>query len=71
LQVDVNVMNFIAGAIIGRGGETVRNLQQTTHANIQILVDESPGADPQARVVQITGRREDVEHAKSLVEGVS
>lgn len=58
-------MQGIVGRIIGRGGETIRALQQASQAHI--VVDQNyPEGQP--RRVNISGRQDAVERAVKMVQ---
>lgn len=62
----MEIPNDAAGTIIGRGGETIKWLQQTTGAKIQV---EPSGSVPTAiRKVHVTGVPHVVEYAKTLIK---
>ncbi|CAH1759678.1 6947_t:CDS:10 [Entrophospora sp. SA101] len=60
-----SVPNDSVGLIIGKGGETVRALQQQSGAKIQI--EPVHGVPPLERNVQIIGSAENISVAKSLI----
>ncbi|KAG9295239.1 hypothetical protein G9A89_000062 [Geosiphon pyriformis] len=63
--VTIQVPNDTVGLIIGKGGETVRLLQQQSGAKIQI--EPVHGPPPADRNVHIIGTAENVSVAKSLI----
>ncbi|CAG8562359.1 8356_t:CDS:10 [Paraglomus brasilianum] len=64
-KITIQVPNDTVGLIIGKGGETVKTLQQQSGAKIQIEPDHGP---PTAdRNVHIIGTSETVAIAKSLI----
>ena len=56
--------------IIGKGGETIRDLQDRTGANIQVQkeFEAKPGAT--TRTVTLSGRAERVDEAKELLQRI-
>ncbi|CAG8531299.1 17274_t:CDS:10 [Rhizophagus irregularis] len=64
-SITIQVPNDSVGLIIGKGGETVRALQQQSGAKIQI--EPVHGATPVDRNVQIIGTAENIAIAKSLI----
>ncbi|RIA91271.1 hypothetical protein C1645_126839 [Glomus cerebriforme] len=64
-SITIQVPNDSVGLIIGKGGETVRALQQQSGAKIQI--EPVHGAPPVDRNVQIIGTAENIAIAKSLI----
>ncbi|CAG8532298.1 17201_t:CDS:10 [Acaulospora colombiana] len=63
--ITIQVPNDSVGLIIGKGGETVRALQQQSGARIQI--EPVHGVPPAERNVQITGSSENIAIAKQLI----
>ena len=60
--VRVDVPPNLVGRVIGRGGETIKRLQQESGARIQI--------DRQTNRVEIQGTNEAIERAKTLIREV-
>lgn len=60
----VNCPHGIVGRVIGKGGETIRSLQQASGAHIVVNQDFPEGHD---RVVNVTGRADSVERAVKMV----
>lgn len=61
----VTIPNDLAGAIIGKGGERIRNIRQRSGADIKIQ-DPLPGkAD---RVITITGNPEQIQYGQFLMQ---
>ncbi|KAL5975586.1 hypothetical protein ACLOJK_019911 [Asimina triloba] len=59
------------GLIIGKGGETIKNMQARTGARIQLIpLHPPPGDTSTERTVQIDGTKEQIESAKQLVNEV-
>lgn len=69
-QVTMRVPNSKVGLIIGRGGETIKNLQSRSGAKIQVQNDREidPGADE--RVVTLLGTKKQTDMAQELVKEV-
>ena len=63
-SVVVRVPNTAVGTIIGRGGETIKRLQQMTNARIQIDRNQ----DAEEREITISGGVEEVERARVEVD---
>jgi len=57
------------GAIIGRGGSKIKEIQEVTQTRMQVARDGDPNT-PHLRDVTITGARENVERAKQMVNVV-
>ncbi|CAG8510695.1 16490_t:CDS:2, partial [Racocetra persica] len=64
-SITIQVPNDSVGLIIGKGGETVRALQQQSGAKIQI--EPVHGVPPVERNVQIIGSAENITVAKQLI----
>lgn len=58
------------GYIIGRGGETIRDLQARSGAHIQIVREEEGAAFTPERFVSIAGTEDAVESAKKLIQNL-
>ncbi|KAI3690661.1 hypothetical protein L2E82_48845 [Cichorium intybus] len=59
------------GLVIGKGGETIKNMQATTGARIQVIpLHPPPGDTSTERTVQIDGTSDEIEAAKQLVNEV-
>ncbi|CAK7221048.1 hypothetical protein SBRCBS47491_004394 [Sporothrix bragantina] len=54
------------GMIIGKGGETIREMQSTTGCKIN--VSQTPGANENEREIGLVGTREAIERAKVSIE---
>ncbi|XP_019261169.1 PREDICTED: far upstream element-binding protein 2 isoform X1 [Nicotiana attenuata] len=67
-QFSMKVPNNKVGLVIGKGGETIKNMQARTGARIQVIpLHLPPGDTSQERTVQIDGSSEQIEAAKQLV----
>eukprot|EP01138_Halocafeteria_seosinensis_P015102 gb/GECG01015415.1/.p1 GENE.gb/GECG01015415.1/~~gb/GECG01015415.1/.p1 ORF type:complete len:639 (+),score=107.49 gb/GECG01015415.1/:1-1917(+) len=66
----LQVPNTCVGTIIGRGGETIRGMQQRSGANIQLQRDAETPVGATERTVTISGQQEQVEKAKELLEEI-
>ncbi|KAJ6815833.1 far upstream element-binding protein 2-like [Iris pallida] len=70
-QFTMKVPNNRVGLIIGKGGETIKNMQASSGARIQIIpLHPPPGDTSTERTVQIDGTTEQIEAAKQLVNEV-
>ncbi|XP_031488368.1 uncharacterized protein LOC116256216 [Nymphaea colorata] len=70
-QFVMKVPNNKVGLIIGKGGETIKNMQSRSGARIQIIPLHLPPGDTSAeRTVQMDGTKEQIEIAKQLVNEV-
>ncbi|KAL6533996.1 hypothetical protein OROHE_013829 [Orobanche hederae] len=71
-QFVMKVPNNKVGLVIGKGGETIKNMQARTGARIQVIpLHLPPGDMSKERTVQIDGTSEQIEAAKQLVEEVT
>lgn len=64
----ISVPNECVGLIIGKGGETIRQLQQESKAKIQVAKKEVENTG--FRNVFVDGPPERYEHAKRLIEAI-
>ncbi|KAL2548495.1 KH domain-containing protein [Forsythia ovata] len=70
-QFVMKIPNNKVGLVIGKGGETIKNMQASTGARIQVIpLHLPPGDTSLERTVQIDGSSEQVEAAKELVNEV-
>eukprot|EP01018_Ginkgo_biloba_P010288 Gb_17340 [translate_table: standard] len=57
------------GLIIGRGGETIKNLQSRTGARVQLIPLHLPVGDTSTeRTVQVTGSKSQIEAAQEMIK---
>lgn len=64
VSVEYLIPNHMTGLIIGRGGESLKRIESTSHCKVQIPQDSS---EPNRRLT-ITGLPEDVERAKQIIK---
>ncbi|XP_059640484.1 uncharacterized protein LOC132282735 [Cornus florida] len=70
-QFVMKIPNNKVGLVIGKGGETIKNMQASTGARIQVIpLHLPPGDTSTERIVQIDGTSEQIESAKQLVNEV-
>ncbi len=70
-QFVMQIPNNKVGLIIGKGGETIKNMQANTGARIQVIpLHLPPGDTSTERTLQIDGSSEQIEAAKQLVNEV-
>ncbi|KAK1436052.1 hypothetical protein QVD17_01827 [Tagetes erecta] len=70
-QFVMEVPNNKVGLIIGKGGETIKSMQASTGARIQVIpLHPPPGDTSTHRTVQIDGSSDQIEAAKQLVNEV-
>jgi far upstream element-binding protein len=58
------------GVLIGKAGETIRNLQMSSGAKIQITKDAAVSADAVTRPVELVGTLESIDKAEQLIKSV-
>eukprot|EP00057_Strongylocentrotus_purpuratus_P012396 XP_011666870.1 PREDICTED: heterogeneous nuclear ribonucleoprotein K-like isoform X1 [Strongylocentrotus purpuratus] len=61
----VTIPNDLVGAVIGRGGERIRNIRSRSQAEIEIA---NPLPEAEDRVITIRGTQEQVSHAQFLLQ---
>ncbi|KAJ9183554.1 hypothetical protein P3X46_007393 [Hevea brasiliensis] len=67
----MKIPNNKVGLVIGKGGDTIKNMQARTGARIQVIpLHLPPGDTATERNVHIEGTSEQIEHAKQLVNEV-
>ncbi|KAL4233290.1 Far upstream element-binding protein 3 [Mactra antiquata] len=67
LQEEIKVPRYCLGRIIGRGGETVRQLSRTS--SCKIYIDRSRGGNPDEKhLITLTGTKDQILLAKSLLQ---
>ncbi|CAI9117146.1 OLC1v1018488C1 [Oldenlandia corymbosa var. corymbosa] len=70
-QVEIQVPNEKVGLIIGKGGETIKNLQTRSGARIQLVPQHLPAGDQsKERTVRVSGDRKQIEMAKEMIKEV-
>ncbi|CAD5186651.1 unnamed protein product [Musa acuminata subsp. malaccensis] len=70
-QFQMKVPNNKVGLVIGKGGETIKNMQARTGARVQVIpLHPPPGDTSTERTVYIDGTKEQIEAAKQLVNEV-
>ncbi|KAJ8480301.1 hypothetical protein OPV22_024028 [Ensete ventricosum] len=71
-QFQMKVPNNKVGLVIGKGGETIKNMQARSGARIQVIpLHLPPGDTSTERIVYIDGTTEQIEAAKQLVNEVT
>ncbi|GAB5353382.1 hypothetical protein AAMO2058_000031900 [Amorphochlora amoebiformis] len=58
------------GLLIGKGGETIRNLQQTTGCRIQVTRDSEADQNAHTRSVNLQGTDRQMAHAETEIENL-
>ncbi|KAL2543592.1 KH domain-containing protein [Forsythia ovata] len=70
-QFVMKIGNNKVGLVIGKGGETIKNMQASSGARIQVIpLHLPPGDTSRERTLQIDGTSEQIEVAKQLVNEV-
>jgi len=69
-QVQVKVPNNKVGLIIGRGGETIKNLQSRSGARIQVQNDSETEPGATERMVTLIGNKKATDMAYDLIKEV-
>ncbi|CAA0837684.1 KH domain-containing protein [Striga hermonthica] len=68
-QVEIQVPVEKVGLVIGKGGETIRNMQTRSGARIQLLQQNlSDGEQPKERIVRITGYKRQIDTAREMIK---
>lgn len=67
---DVRVPGNIVGLIIGKGGENIQRMQQTTGCHVQIAKEYNPEPGDTMRTVNLKGSRQGIEDCKKLIDEV-
>lgn len=63
---EIMVPGSKVGLVIGKGGETIKALQEKTGAKM-VIIQEGPGQEAAEKPLRISGDPQKVEHAKQLV----
>lgn len=58
------------GLLIGKGGETIRELQERSSAKVQVVMESVIDPHSTERLVSITGDQENINKAKQMVEDI-
>ncbi|CAN8290143.1 unnamed protein product [Cochlearia groenlandica] len=66
-QMEIKVPNDKVGVIIGRGGETIKNMQTKSRARIQLIPHEE-GDGSKERTVRISGDKRQIDIATALIK---
>ncbi|KAF8376920.1 hypothetical protein HHK36_030291 [Tetracentron sinense] len=70
-QIQIDVPNEKVGVIIGKGGQTIKNLQTKSGARIQLIPQNLPEGDQSKdRTVRVTGNKKQIEMAKEMIKEV-
>ncbi|XP_062192982.1 uncharacterized protein LOC133896403 [Phragmites australis] len=66
----IEVPNSKVGVLIGKAGETIRNLQTSSGAKIQITKDVDVDSNALTRSVELVGTLESIDKAEQLIKSV-
>ncbi|XAR55693.1 hypothetical protein NMG60_11035861 [Bertholletia excelsa] len=70
-QILIQVPNEKVGVIIGKGGETIKNLQTRSGARIQLIPQHLPEGDQsKERTVRVSGDKKQIEVAREMIKEV-
>ncbi|KAL5982855.1 hypothetical protein ACLOJK_016933 [Asimina triloba] len=70
-QIQIQVPYEKVGLIIGKGGETIKNLQTKTGARIQVILQNLPEGDmSKERTIRVTGTKDQIQNARELIKDV-
>ncbi|KAL1222198.1 Protein BTR1 [Cardamine amara subsp. amara] len=69
-QMEIKVPNDKVGVIIGRGGETIKNMQTKSRARIQLIPQHAEGDGSKERTVRISGDKRQIDIATALIKDV-
>ncbi|XP_053549305.1 far upstream element-binding protein 1 isoform X2 [Bombina bombina] len=56
------------GLIIGKGGETIKNISQQSGARIELQRNPPPNSDPNMKMFTIRGTPQQIDYARQLIE---
>ncbi|KAM9327086.1 far upstream element-binding protein 1 [Gastrophryne carolinensis] len=56
------------GLIIGKGGETIKHISQTSGARIELQRNPPPNADPNMKLFTVRGSPQQIDYARQLIE---
>ncbi|XP_061133650.1 far upstream element-binding protein 3-like isoform X1 [Syngnathus typhle] len=56
------------GLVIGKGGESIKSINQQSGAHVELQRNPPPSTDPNARVFTIRGSAQQMEHARQLID---
>ncbi|XP_041754288.1 far upstream element-binding protein 3 isoform X1 [Coregonus clupeaformis] len=56
------------GLVIGKGGETIKNINQQSGAHVELQRNPPPNTDPNVRVFSIRGTPQQMEMARQLID---
>nr|XP_046172747.1 far upstream element-binding protein 3-like isoform X8 [Oncorhynchus gorbuscha] len=56
------------GLVIGKGGETIKNINQQSGAHVELQRNPPPNTDPNVRIFSIRGTHQQMEMARQLID---
>ncbi|TRY87936.1 hypothetical protein DNTS_005230 [Danionella cerebrum] len=56
------------GLVIGKGGETIKSINQQSGAHVELQRNPPPNTDPNIRIFSIRGSAQQLEHARQLID---
>uniref|UniRef100_A0AAR2JTM6 K Homology domain-containing protein n=1 Tax=Pygocentrus nattereri TaxID=42514 RepID=A0AAR2JTM6_PYGNA len=56
------------GLVIGKGGETIKNINQQSGAHVELQRNPPPNTDPNVRIFSIRGTPQQIEMARQLID---
>ncbi|KFK32031.1 hypothetical protein AALP_AA6G191200 [Arabis alpina] len=69
-QLEIKVPNDKVGLIIGRGGDTIKNMQTRSGARIQLIPQHAEGDGLKERTVRISGDKRQIDIATGMIKDV-
>uniref|UniRef100_A0A8C7YQJ1 Far upstream element (FUSE) binding protein 3 n=1 Tax=Oryzias sinensis TaxID=183150 RepID=A0A8C7YQJ1_9TELE len=56
------------GLVIGKGGETIKNIKEQSRAHVELQRNPPPSTDPNVRIFSIRGTPQQLEKARQLID---
>uniref|UniRef100_A0A8C4DMB1 K Homology domain-containing protein n=1 Tax=Dicentrarchus labrax TaxID=13489 RepID=A0A8C4DMB1_DICLA len=56
------------GLVIGKGGETIKNIKEQSRAHVELQRNPPPNTDPNVRIFSIRGTPQQLEKARQLID---
>ncbi|XP_034047792.1 far upstream element-binding protein 3 isoform X2 [Thalassophryne amazonica] len=56
------------GLVIGKGGETIKNIKEQSRAHVELQRNPPPNTDPNVRIFSIRGTLQQLEKARQLID---
>ncbi|XP_051555419.1 far upstream element-binding protein 1-like isoform X2 [Myxocyprinus asiaticus] len=67
-EFNFTVPTMKTGLIIGKGGETIKNISQQSGARIELQRNPPPNSDPNIKMFTVRGSPQQIDYARQLVE---